>query len=281
MKSQKIKIEKVFSSVALVCFLLLLSCSRDYPISKEMDVRFPLSVGNWWALSREFKMTFSPTHSYFGDTFVVRDSIYWEIVNKDIIQGYSSYVLKNELYELGEKYSSLKWYTDNWDGNYGFYDIGYSSGGGLPIMSDKKYKLVFAGKEFNSPKEIFEWVQGFKSYKGDTIVRIPPRKVLEYPLSIGKKWVSFDDVWLQTREVIDMETITTPAGDFSCYKIEVKIMGEIWGDDMVWYDWFSNEGLVKRYFWSKGIWVDETGNIYGTYQCTDIYLLEDFSVIVQ
>ncbi|MCK4306657.1 hypothetical protein KAW50_00355 [candidate division WOR-3 bacterium] len=269
------KRERAFLSVALVCFLFLLSCSRDYPILKEMNVRFPLSSGNWWVLSREWKIVFNPPSQ---ESRFSRDSIHWEIVDKDIFHSYSSYVLKNELYEeRGRYFYSLDWYTDNWNGNDGLYNIGYWNAGGGLAPAKSKYKLLFRGKEFNSPEEIFEWVQGFKSCKGDTHVRIPPRKVLEYPLAIGKEWVSFDDAWLQTRKVVDKETVTTPAGSFSCYKIE--IIGEVWKDGGIWYDWFSNEGLVKRYFWFKGIWVDENGEVRGTWESTDIYLLEDFSVI--
>ena len=114
-----------------------------------------------------------------------------------------------------------------WERSHGLYHIGYTVGRGLLLPKlTQGYRLRFAGQEFTSWEEIFTWASGWDLTKQDTIVRIPPRKVLEYPLEIGKHWVAFDDVWLQTRRVIDKELVTTRAGIFSCYKIEV--VGEMW-----------------------------------------------------
>ncbi|MCK4595863.1 hypothetical protein KAT73_03700 [candidate division WOR-3 bacterium] len=54
--------------------------------------------------------------------------------------------------------------------------------------------------------------------------------------------------------------------------------GDIWDEDAVWYDWFSNEGLVKRYFWFRSDAVDPSGNFIGTYKFTCIQSLENYYV---
>jgi hypothetical protein len=272
--------ERLIVWVGLLGALCFLHCSEDYPIFEKRDGRFPLRVGNWWILSEERTIDFYPeAPSWINENpWVHRDSVYWEIIDKDILRGYSTYVLKNEL--LGDESSySLEWYTDYWGTRHGLYDIGYWNAGAsvIPPKASAKYKLVFMDREFKSPQEIFDWARGLRTYKGDSIaVRIPPRKVLEYPLEVGKEWVAFDELWLQTRKVIGRENITTSAGTFLCYKIEV--IGEFWKDFLVWYDWFSSEGLVKRYFWYTGDVIDELGNLVGIYESTIIYLLEDYFI---
>jgi hypothetical protein len=270
--------KRIIVWVGFLSLLLFPHCSRDYPISQEKDVRFPLCVGNWWTLSREWKMVFDQPVSPWGDSIVYRDTIYWEIMGRDVLQGYKTYVLHNELRdEQGGSTYSLNWYSESWDGCQGLYSIGYWNAGGsvIPPRFPKKYKFVFADREFDSPAEIFEWACGKTASKGDTILRIPPRKVLVYPLEIGKEWVAFDDPWLQVRKVVGKESVSTPAGHFPCYQIQV--LGD-WSEGMTWYDWFWNKGLVKRCFWSTGKVIDENGREVGTYESTDIYLLEDCSV---
>lgn len=271
--------KKLIVWLIILSSFFILHCSRDYPIFEQKDVKFPLSIGNWWKLSRKWKMVFNPPVSPWGDSIVLYYSIHWEIVDKDNLCGYQSYVLQNEYYEENEGYFyTLDWYTDFWGGRHGLYHIAYSGVGGLPIkfLTVPGYKFKFAGRTFNSPHEILLWIQGLEPCKEDTTLRIPPRKVLVYPLKIGKEWIAFDDPWLQTRKVVGRETIITPEGTFLCYKIEV--VGEVWKDYMVWYDWFSNKGLIKRYIWFTGYMTDEHGNIIGTLESTDIYLLEGYFI---
>ncbi|OYD17633.1 hypothetical protein CH333_00095 [candidate division WOR-3 bacterium JGI_Cruoil_03_44_89] len=269
--------------------LLFVSCSRDYPLH-EKDIRFPLYVGNWWCYERV--LTFEGVDlPWIEDT--LRFFSHWKIMNRDIIgsQKYEAYLLKSEEYPKGgRRGTSLEWYTEKWEGEDGLFDIAYSGcSGGLPPKSLRSYKIRFMDKEFDSPDGVFDYVRGMGYAKGDTFIidtaviyiidttiRIPPRKVLVYPLWVGKDWVAFKDVWLQKRKVVGIETITTPAGTFPCYKIQVY--GDIWDEDAVWYDWFSNEGLIKRYFWFRGEAVDENGNPIGIVESTDIQLLESYSV---
>jgi hypothetical protein len=270
---------KIIILVGFLSLLFLLDCSRDYPIFEEKNVKFPLSVGNSWTLKREFKIVFHPPVSPWGDSLVWHDSIYSKIIDRDILQGHESYILQNDYYEEDRShFFSLEWYTDSWDGCPGLYEIGHTRGG--PPKALPGYKFRFAGREFNSPYEISLWIQGLRPCKGDTITRISPRKVLMYPLYIGKEWVAFNEpsVCLQTRKVVDKELVTTPAGDFSCYKIEVVNEYTLVKNSIIWYDWFSNKGLVKSYSWSISELVDENNNKVGTCEITDVYLLEDYCI---
>lgn len=267
------KIGIIYSVISLGFLCLFVSCSRDYPIHEE-DRLFPLSVRNEWQYEREWTLEIFPSQKDLTRT----TRIFWKIIDRDRLRGrYNTHILQEiEVSEERETWVSFNWYAEDWEGQEGLYHIAYARAGPRPPKLTSPYKIKFAGKEFNSPEEIFDYVRGIRCVKSDTIIRIPPRKVFVYPLYIGKEWVAFDDIWLQTRRVIGMETITTPAGEFLCYKIQVS--GEMWDENAVWYDWFSKEGLVKRYFWWRGEARDEHGDIIGTIESTDIRLLVDYSV---
>ncbi len=293
--------KKINITFSIFGFLLLFaSCSRDYPLHKKgSDLRFPLSVGNWWQYERVWTFEGIP---WVEDTLY--SNVHWKIVDRDnLLSKYDTYVLQGiESSEEWQNTEGFDWYTENWEGEDGLFHIAYSGGGPLPPKSLYPYRIRFMDEEFNSPSEVFDYVCGKPERyikQGalividtfvldtlividtfiidiDTTIRVPPRKVLVYPLWVGKEWVAFDDVWLQKRKVVGVETITTPAGDFLCYKIQVY--ADMWDEDAVWYDWFSGEGLVKRYFWWRGAATDPDGNIIGTFESTDIRLLQDYSV---
>jgi len=264
--------------VVVLCILLLLSCSRDYPIFEPKGGRFPLDVGNWWKLSRESRWVFRPGIAPYGDSMVLRGSIYWEITEKSVLSGYESYVLRNEFSEEGgSTFVALEWYTDSWNGWDGLFHIAYAGFSALPPKVLPGYRFMSGGREFGSIYELSLWICGMELSQADTVLRIPPRKVLVYPLVVGKEWVAFDDVWLQMREVVDVENLTTPAGGFTCWK--VRVSGEMLDlYDMIWFDWYADRGLVKRYFWDEDFIIDPFGNPIGTYEYTSVTILEDYRV---
>lgn len=261
-----------------ICFL---NCSRDYPLFEKPNGRFPLRVGNEWWLRREWKIEFHNGHPLgFEDPWVERYSIHWEIVDRDILEGYKSWVLKNEWYKYGEGGdSSFYWYTDSWEGTPGLYNIGYTRGGGpQPPKLPRGYRLNFAGEEFSSWDELSDWLSSGQLVKKDTVVKIPPEVILEYPLEVGKEWIAIEGLFGPVkRRVVGRETVITKAGNFYCYKVEVTLDYEPWQYSMIQYDWFSDEGLVKRYIWFTGEWTDPWGNPAGTFEITDVYLLDNYS----
>jgi hypothetical protein len=256
--------------------LVLCNCSKDYPIFGKTSGRFPLDQGNWWKLSYEWSYV---RKSGPFDSLGTSGELLWDIIDRDVLAGHESYVLRDTYYEeTGSTYTSLAWYTDFWKGWEGLFEIGYAWGGSPGPLGDfSGYKFKVAGKVFDSPREVLLWVSGMVPTQGDTTVRIPPRKVLAYPLSLGKKWVAFDWPWLQEREVIDFEDISVIAGIFPCWKI--RVLGEVLDqDDIIWYDWFSDQGLVKRYICFEHELLDPYGNPVGTYESKEVYLLESYCI---
>ncbi|MCK4595862.1 hypothetical protein KAT73_03695 [candidate division WOR-3 bacterium] len=187
--------------------LLFASCSRDYPLH-EKDTQFPLSVGNWWQYEEVW---------IIEDVKPIKDDInhngtvHWKIIDRDAVgrERYDTYVLEcNDYSEWSEPYYSFNWYSESWEGESGLFHIAHWGVGTSCPKLFLPYKIKFMKREFNSPDEVFDYIRGFIYTKEDTSLRVPPRKVLVYPLWFGKEWVVFDDAWLQERRVVDMETIS-------------------------------------------------------------------------
>lgn len=271
---------RVIAVGVLTLVLGFVSCSRDYPIFVGTSGTFPLTCGNWWRLTHHWTFVMQPYSSPQPDTLVYSGQIHWEIIDSDVLAGHRSYVLRNEYQEdlSGSTYVTLDWYANFWDGSNGLFHIGYAGAGNvIPPEPFSGWKFRVGNRDFCSPHEVYLWAQGFSSFQEDTTVRIPPRKVLVYPLTMGKEWVAFDDVWLQVRKVIGSERISTSAGIYTCWKI--KVSGETLDTlGIVWYDWFGDEGLVKRYFYSEGFIVDPYGSPIGTWESTETYLLQDYRI---
>ncbi|MHA2601287.1 MAG: hypothetical protein AM324_004050 [Candidatus Thorarchaeota archaeon SMTZ1-83] len=270
--------------VAFLSCLLNFHCSRDYPLFEKPEGRFPLSVGNRWELSRETRWEFfdgvPPGIEY---PLVYRSTVYWEIVARDFLKGYGSYVLKNEWYEIGgERDFSLHWYTDSWKGDPGLYRIGYTWGGGVPPPKlPQGHRLKLGDYEFGFWEEIPYLSSVQCLAKEDIFVIIPPEVVLEWPLEVGMEWMAHRSPLSTVRKkVVDRETVVTGAGTFSCYRIEViREFGPLFLlDPLVSYEWFSDEGLVKRSTEMTGEWTDPYGNPSGTFVVTDVYLLESYCI---
>jgi hypothetical protein len=99
------------------------------------------------------------------------------------------------------------------------------------------------------------------------------KKVLDFPLSAGKTWSyeymemprhSGDKVTYQnTSRVLACEQVSTPAGKFSAFKIEVEQSSPSFRSTGVYHLWYAPEvkNFVKRHYvpsdwWSGGVWMD-------------------------
>ena len=81
--------------------------------------------------------------------------------------------------------------------------------------------------------------------------REPARIVVEYPAEAGRTWQHYsleDELDLvSTREVVGLETVTTPAGTFPCVIIRTRLFfGRAEDDTIDWFDAIASVGLVRR-----------------------------------
>jgi hypothetical protein len=84
-----------------------------------------------------------------------------------------------------------------------------------------------------------------------------------FPFKVNNRWNYREQgfPWKMEKEIVGTETITTPAGIFSCYKIQWFWYindTEISDTNITGFDYISNQGLIKRLFLFKDFIV--TGN---------------------
>ncbi len=228
------------------------------PIGSNFEnFTFPLKVGNKWEYVREISIfnirpdTLDP--SIISDT-TMYDTTRAEIVREQIIlDSISTFVFSEELIEDNQIYRADSYFNNRADGLY-FYAY-YGPGFVLPKRANRG-KFVFKGRTFNSVKEIIALVEKALPQRPSVLVdsliyEIPPLQSIKYPVRFGSRWVYRrpGHPWAIDKKVVGAEKITVPAGKFSCVKIQwlhdMDDNGE-WENDIIFYDYISSHGLVKR-----------------------------------
>jgi hypothetical protein len=263
----------------LFLLLLLLGCSRDYPIfSPHPGHIFPLAVGNQWDYIQIFTFAYYPEQA---DT-IFSDTISWHITGRRVIERWNTYILQEDEYYFTQYYANLE---------DGFYQIAYSFSSS-PHSYDPykgKYKIRFKGRTFNNIKELEMWIMNLSNFsKRDTL---PPldtliydiRKMFPYPPEIGEKWTFFNYPWYTVREIVDIEEVITETGNFLCWK--TRTLYDIDGNgivdsDIYWDEYYSDKGIIKRYFWSLIEIIDENGMYIGEGEAESLMLLKDYSIVL-
>ncbi|TES92871.1 MAG: hypothetical protein E3J87_03845 [Candidatus Cloacimonadota bacterium] len=265
----------------LFLLLLLLSCSRDYPIfSPHPGYFFPLAVGNQWNYIQTSTITNYPEQ---GDTFLFpSDTIHWEIKGRKVIRRWNTYILQEDEYYFTQYYANLE---------DGFYQLAYSISNSTHSYNPYKgkYKIRFKERTFNNIKELEIWIMNLGNFsKRDTLPLLDSlihdiRKMLSYPPEVGDEWTFFNYPWYAVREIIDIEEVETETGNFLCWK--TRTLYDIDNDgildsDIYWDEYYSDEGIIKRYFWLLIDIIDKNGVKVGEGEVEDILLLKDYNIIL-
>ncbi|HTX17568.1 MAG TPA: hypothetical protein VMG34_02820 [Bacteroidota bacterium] len=133
------------------------------------------------------------------------------------------------------------WYKADADS---LVEVAYSGAGRVPVILPKG-KSTAISSPLSIPSLV--WRKIVEKTGNDSILaRTDPRVVNRYPFYPGKSWVSFQNPWLEEREVVGSEMVTVKAGTFDCTKIRTTItMG---GEqlDMEWFDYVCWQGLILR-----------------------------------
>jgi hypothetical protein len=203
--------------------------------------------------SYEWSATFDSSGINFYDE---RDTISIKVVStSEVVGNYSGVVLLEGRSRNVYKGVLYTWYLSNTDS---LTEIGYNGAGTLPVVMPKRNIFPSVYSELILPRAVKEYLLEKKDLLDTIIMRDDPRVVYRFPLSVGKQWVSFQNPFLETREVIGTEMVDVKAGSFLCSKIKTSIeFSNVQDTNLVWYDYVGTEGLVLRTITIKAIFTSE------------------------
>lgn len=233
--------------IVLFLAVSLFSCKDEEPFNTS-PMKFNPQINT--------TLTYSTSHLLekyddFGNVIdtldLIEPSITTTIVGSlnDSILGFTNLVR----YDVG---ISKNWYMNT---DSGFIAVAYTNAGVsdwvFPKRNGKQYlsfndykKLILAiNNDIMSPQNgNADSIQYYES----------PRMTLKYPLFLGQKWQEFTKPFFLQRErvVVGMEVLTTPAGNYYCYKNRASDEQRHLQID----DYFNLElGLIKRVIFSDSL----------------------------
>ena len=164
------------------------------------------------------------------DTFIV------EIVRQpEPVPGFENVIQMDTRFPGFPDDVASRWYIQN---DSQLVDVAFRNGGGL-----------FASLKTGSRDLMHPFLPGAELLvAGPDMITVndPPRVVLEFPMELGKSWVSLvTDNFLITAEVLEPEDVSVPAGTYSCQVIRT-FNGYINGNPEELTHYFADDGLVKR-----------------------------------
>ena len=107
---------------------------------------------------------------------------------------------------------------------------------------------------------------------GEPTQLLEPQLTLKYPPDPGSRWIVFTSPWLRTREIVGIEEVDVPAGEF--YTLHLKTYDE-GAPDLTIDDWITGEAWVKKVVSSKVAVYDDQGRFIKFVTMTDISELEE------
>lgn len=260
-------------------FLALASCdSGDTQTFND----YPLAVGNQWECTRNYTTeNFRP----------IKDSVfafmpYSAINTVEIMQKMR---LKNgqEVFELKTIEGTARGHSyQNQTAGGLFRYAYYNSTPSAPRGGSTRYSLK--GMTFASVEELLSvleyGIQESANRGGDSLFyEIPPVKTLHFPYQKNFKWAFREsEPSLIEKEHLDVEPITTPIGNQNCVKTrwywDLNRDG-ISDSNMEGYDYWNQNGLIKREFFIKDILAtDEKNDSIGLFDIRDTYQINSFSI---
>lgn len=243
----------------LVLMTIFTGCKKeDNPVGPDesADFIYPLQVGNKWEYIRTFKsFNFRPDSltNYQQNDTTITDTAKLEIIKTAILRdSIETFFIQETLKENENTYIDDTYYANHEDGLY-FY--AYRGPGFVIPKVSLHRKILFKDRYFNSIREMTSFITRAipQNYiLADTIIyEIPPLQSLKYPFKIGAQWTYRPPKrpWQIDKKVLSYEKIKVVAGSYYCYKIQwlydMDHNGK-WDDDIIFYDWVSRRGLVKR-----------------------------------
>ncbi|MCJ7458236.1 MAG: T9SS type A sorting domain-containing protein [candidate division Zixibacteria bacterium] len=268
-------------SISILCYFIGWGISNSAVADENTLIieRFPAQVGN----SREYRRTFYSVvyDTLYKDTteYLTLDSLHEEFQDIDTVKGWECYRLYSLLFESGDTFPTVVWDAHP---DTAFLGIAYLTSVQSPGKRTRNTNFKLGKQFFSSMDELRHYLFQIRNFpfgrlELDTGFWDPPIKVFVFPLSVGRSWIATTNPWLDERQVIEESFVVVPAGSFLTLKIKVTWHG--W--DMEFYQWISENGIVKDSLYARAIATNEQGEIIGYIEAYDKYELLDYKTDVK
>ncbi len=236
---------KYFSAFALIT-VFIFSCKDSsnpvFPINGSFV--YPLAKGNSWSYEYSIKyLNVQPDSlkQMFSDYTLTGDVL---VAKKTTYNSEEAYELQET---TSEGRSETAVYTNRSDG---LFKLTQSYGGSnfLPKTTERK-RFKFKDITFNTVDELLAEIE--KRAGGLSVSSVnyleEPVKILPYPMEEGISWERLSPAGKITNEIIGREQLSTPFGNFICFKIRRKyyLSNTAPYENLVTYKYISQKGLHK------------------------------------
>jgi len=287
MKSIKILSLLLFTSA------LFFSCSEDSvnPGNVPQDnFTYPFSINSFWYYgTRNFVTNLRPdslssvfstdTISGYGGATFLKDTI----INNDTLR-----LFRNSHSDESHSHTTLELFkqTDSGLIRHAFYSDGTNFG---PFRNEKKYKFSINGKEFLSISDLINFYNNdfnppYDNPVGDSVLFFdnPPVTMVKYPVVTGTEWNFYSVLSIRlTKKYLGYETIVSNDKSYYCVKIQKQWYNNnslVPDSHLIFYDYFSKDGMVKRDFTIKDVAVSNgSGQLIGYIDVKEEAFLNIFS----
>ncbi|HMQ67910.1 MAG TPA: hypothetical protein PKA90_02920 [Ignavibacteria bacterium] len=215
------------------------------------DFKYPLNLNSYWYYgTRNFIFDLRPDSI---NIYFTTDTLYGygnAKINKDTVVNSDTLTQIRNVHSLsGHPNSSVELFrqTDSGLVRAAYYSNASNFG---PFRQMNNLIFSINGNNFSDLNELLGFVKN-ENYQADTslIFDDPPITVLKYPLTLNTEWEMINSATLSiNKRYVNFENVTVNAGTFYCLKIrkDFSFNKAIQDTGIVYYDYFSESGMIKR-----------------------------------
>ena len=284
---------KIIKILLLSTSVLFFSCSEDSVNHENIpqdNFTYPFSINSFWYYgTRNFVTNLRPdslssvfstdTISGYGGATFLKDTI----INNDTLR-----LFRNSHSDESHSHTTLELFkqTDSGLIRHAFYSDGTNFG---PFRNEKKYKFSINGKEFLSISDLINFYNNdfnpvYDNPAGDSVLFFdnPPVTMVKYPVVTGTEWNFYSVLSIRlTKKYLGYETIVSNDKSYYCVKIQKQWYNNnslVPDSHLIFYDYFSKDGMVKRDFTIKDVAVSNgSGQLIGYIDVKEEAFLNIFS----
>ena len=284
---------KFIKILLLSTSVLFFSCSEDSVNPENIpqdNFTYPFSINSFWYYgTKNFVTNLRPdslssvfstdTISGYGGATFLKDTI----INNDTLR-----LFRNSHSDEVHAHTSLEFYkqTDSGLIRHAFYSNGTNFG---PFRHEKKFTFSINGKEFHSARDLINFYNNdfninYDNPAEDSVLFFdnPPVTMVKYPVVTGTEWNFYSVLSIiLTKKYLGYETIVSNDKSYYCVKIQKQWYNNnslVPDSHLIFYDYFSKDGMVKRDFTIKDVAVsNSSGQLIGYIDVKEEAFLNIFS----